>query len=765
MAYIYTLHDDCEDRSELGNKGGNLVTMTKIGLPVPPAFILTISGAYRQYKKTGKLNEAEIEKAMASLEKEMKRKLGKGLEVSVRSSGPVSMPGMMDTILNIGEMKKMKTAIAQVFESWDSKRAKDYRKMYNIPSDMGTAAIVQAMVYGNKDANSGTGVIFTRNPSTGEKGLFGEYLSQAQGEDVVSGVRTPVPVSALKTLMPKAYAELDNLTKQLETYYHDMQDVEFTVESNKLYILQTRSGKRGGYAAVKIAVDQVAEKLITREEAVMRVSVEAIRSLLHKRIKSPEKFKSVTKGLNAAPGAASGKVVFEPDDAVEWAKKGIPVILVRQDTSPDDIHGIYAAVGVLTQKGGLTSHAAIVTRAMGKACVCGAETINVDMKKKQFSVGKTVVKQGDEITIDGSTGNIYLGILPLVEVAVVQEMDKLMNWCNGFKRLGVRTNADTPEMIEQAIQFGAEGVGLCRTERMFNEPDRLAVIRSYILADTDKEKTAAIKKLLSLQKKDFIALFKVLKGLPIIIRLLDMPLHEFLPAEKDTTDPKIKQRIEDLREINPMLGHRGIRLAATNPELYQMQIAAIEAAIAAVPGSNVSIMFPQVMAVEEVNLVKTFFKEHSIKLGIMVETVRAAMTADKMGEAVAFFSFGTNDLTQATLSFSREDAEKKFLGPYLAKGLLKSDPFEVIDFEGVGRVMETAIFWGRRVNKNLEIGICGEQAGEPNSIRFANSIGVNYVSCSPFRVPIAKLVAAQTAIAEKNKLTDELIGSRDKIKF
>jgi pyruvate,orthophosphate dikinase len=762
MVYIYSLHDECEDKNELGNKGGNLVTMTKIGLPVPPAFILTISGAYRQYKKTGKLDEPAIEKAMAALEKEMNRKLGQGLEVSVRSSGPVSMPGMMDTILNIGDMKKVKAAIAQVFESWDSKRATDYRQMYGIAGDLGTSAIIQAMVYGNRDANSGTGVIFTRDPNTGEKGLFGEYLSQAQGEDVVSGVRTPVKVSALKTIMPKVYAELDKLTKQLEAYYHDMQDVEFTVESGKLYILQTRSGKRGGYAAIKIAVDQVNEKLITREEAVMRINVEAIRSLLHKKIKSPEKYKALTKGLNAAPGAAGGKVVFEPDTAVAWAKKGTPVILVRQDTSPDDIHGINAAVGVLTQKGGLTSHAAIVTRAMGKACVCGAETIAVDEEKKHFSVGEIIVKQGDEITIDGSTGNVYLGILPLEEVAFVYELAELLSWCNGFKRLGVRTNADTPQMIAKAIEFGAEGVGLCRTERMFNEPDRLAMIHAYILADTAAEKKAAIKKLLILQKKDFIALFKVLNGLPIIVRLLDMPLHEFLPAEKDTTDPKIKQRIEDLHEINPMLGHRGIRLAATNPELYQMQIAAIEAAIKDVPGCNVSIMLPQVIAVEEVNLVKTFLKESHIKLGVMIETVRAAVTADQLGAAVQFFSFGTNDLTQATLSFSREDAEKKFLGPYLEQKLLKSDPFVVIDFEGVGRVMEIAVFWGRRANKNLEIGICGEQGGEPNSIRFAHNIGVNYVSCSPFRVPIAKLIAAQTAIKEKNDTIAELTGKAKK---
>lgn len=761
MAYIYSLYDGCEDKNELGNKGGNLVTMTKIGLPVPPAFVLSISEAYRQFKKTGKINDKEIDKAMASLEKEMKRKLGQGLEVSVRSSGPVSMPGMMDTILNIGDMKKVKDAIKQVFASWDSKRAIDYRKMYGIPSNLGTAAIVQAMVYGNKDANSGTGVIFTRNPSTGEKGLFGEYLSQAQGEDVVSGVRTPVPVASLKKIMPKAYAELDKLTKQLEGYYHDMQDVEFTVESNKLYILQTRSGKRGGYAAIKIAVDMVAEGLITREEAVMRVSVEAIRSLLHKRIKSPEKYKPLARGLNAAPGAAGGKVVLEPGEAVEWAKKGINVVLVRQDTSPDDIHGIAAAVGVLTQKGGLTSHAAIVTRAMGKACVCGAESINVDMKKEQFTVGKTVVNKGDEITVDGSTGNVYVGLLPLEEVAVVPELAELLGWCNGFKRLGVRTNADSPEMIAKAIEFGAEGVGLCRTERMFNEPDRLSVIRSYILADTEKEKQAAIRKLLPLQKKDFVALFKVLKGLPIIIRLLDMPLHEFLPAEKDTKDPRVKQRIDDLKEVNPMLGHRGIRLAATNPELYQMQIKAIEAAMAEEP-ANVSIMLPQVMAVEEVNLVKTFFKERRIKLGIMVETVRAAITADQLGEAVEFFSFGTNDLTQATLSFSREDAEKKFLVPYLEKGLLKNDPFEIIDFQGVGKVMENAIFWGRRAKQSLEIGICGEQGGEPNSIRFAHSIGVTYVSCSPFRVPIAKLVAAQTAIEEKMKAKAELIGPRAK---
>jgi pyruvate,orthophosphate dikinase len=749
MTYIYSLHDGCEDKNELGNKGGNLVTMAaKIGLPVPPAFVLSISDAYRQYKRTGKLDEAEIDKAIASLEREMKRELGKGLEVSVRSSGPVSMPGMMDTILNIGDMKKVKASIRQVFESWDSKRAIEYRRLNNIPSDLGTAAVVQAMVYGNRDADSGTGVVFTRNPSTGERGLFGEYLSEAQGEDVVSGARTPVPVASLKTKMPKVYAELDKITKQLELYYHDMQDVEFTVESGKLYILQTRSGKRGGYAAVKIAVDMVAEGLITREEAVLRVTVEALRSLLHKRIKSPESYKPLTQGLNAAPGAAGGKVVFEPAEAAALAKQGVATILVRPETSPDDIHGIAAAVGVLTQKGGLTSHAAIVTRAMGKACVCGAETISVDMKAEQFVVGGKVVKKGDEITIDGSTGNVYLGLLPLEEVSVVPELAELISWCNGFKRLGVRTNADTPEMIAQAVQFGAEGVGLCRTERMFNEPDRLNVIRSFILADTDEERQAAIRELLPLQKKDFAAIFKELDGLPIIIRLLDMPLHEFLPAEKDTADPKVKKRIAELREVNPMLGHRGIRLAATHPELYKMQIEAIEQAMTAVP-ANVSIMFPQVMAVEEVNLVKTFFKDTGIKIGVMVETVRAAMTADQLAEAVAFFSFGTNDLTQATLSFSREDAEEKFLAPYLEKGLLKNDPFEVLDIQGVGKVMEAAIFWGRQAKKDLEIGVCGEHGGEPKSIRFFHAIGVDYVSCSPFRIPIAKLAAAQVALKEK----------------
>ncbi|MDP2916692.1 MAG: pyruvate, phosphate dikinase [Dehalococcoidia bacterium] len=665
----------------------------------------------------------------------------------------------MDTVLNIGDMIKVKEAIKQVFESWDSKRAIEYRRLNTIPGDLGTAVIVQAMVYGNKDANSGTGVVFTRNPSTGEKGLFGEYLGQAQGEDVVSGVKTPVPVASLKKQMPEVYAELDRLAKSLESYYYDMQDIEFTVESGKLYILQTRSGKRSGYAAVKIAVDMVAEGLITREEAVLRVTIEDLRSLLHKKIKSPESYKPLTKGLNAAPGAACGAVVFEPIEAVALAKQGISTILVRPDTSPDDIHGIAAAVGVLTQKGGLTSHAAIVTRAMGKACVCGAESINIDPQKDVFIVGETVVKKGEEITIDGSTGNVYLGRLPLEEAAIVPELAELMSWASGFKRLGVRTNADTPAMIAQAIEFGAEAVGLCRTERMFNEPDRLAVIRSFILADTEKEREAAIEQLLPLQKKDFVTIFKVLKGLPIIIRLLDMPLHEFLPSEKETTDPRVRQRIDELKEVNPMLGHRGIRLAITHPELYKMQIEAIEQAMAEVP-ANVSIMFPQVMAVEEVNLVKTFFKNRDIKLGIMVETVRACVTADQLAEAVEFFSFGTNDLTQAALSFSREDAEKKFLAPYLEKGILKKDPFEVIDFQGVGRLMEAAIFWGRRTKKELEIGVCGEQGGEPNSIRFFHSIGVSYVSCSPFRIPIAKLVAAQTAIKEKMERKAELTGSK-----
>jgi pyruvate,orthophosphate dikinase len=723
--------------------------MTRLGLPVPPGFMVSIE-SYRMFKQSSMLPSEDIEQAINTLERQTKHRLGKGLQVSVRSSAPVSMPGMMDTLLNISDIEQVKQAIKRIFDSWDNPRAVEYRRINHIPPELGTAAIVQAMVFGNKDSNSGTGVVFTRNPSTGEKGLFGEYLAQAQGENIVSGTRTPEPVSTLKSQMPHVYDELDELTKSLEYYYRDMQDVEFTIEAGKLYILQTRSGKRSGQAAVKIAVDMVLEKIITPQEALERVTYKDIQALLHRQIQSPARYTPITRGLGAAPGAIGGKAVFDVLEASLLHQKGEPVILVRPETSPDDIQGIVASDGVLTQHGGLTSHAAIVTRAMGKPCICGARDIKIDLEAESFEVKGQIVEKGNEITIDGSTGNVYLGILPVEDVELTEDLEALTGWADGFKNLGIMANADTPEMIAQAVKFGAEVIGLCRTERMFNEPERLAIIREFILADDATKKTAALEQLGKLQEQDFIALFKELKGIPIIIRLLDMPLHEFLPREEDTQETWLRQRIEELKEVNPMLGHRGVRLAVTNPDLYQMQIKAIEQAKATVPEADVSIMIPQVITSQEVLLVRGMLKDANIKLGVMMETVRACLRAGTIAYCVDFMSFGTNDLTQAVYSFSREDAEKKFLTTYLEARVLRDNPFQIIDVKGVGRLMETAIFWARRANRNIKISVCGEQAGEPTSIRFFHGIGIDSVSCSPFRIHAAKLAAAQAAIQTKS---------------
>ncbi len=749
MNYVYSFGDGFSEKSQLGNKGANLVIMTQLGLPIPPGFILTVD-VYKRWRESRLLPDDSIAEALIALEAKMAKKLGNGLQVSVRSSAPVSMPGMMDTVLNIADIDQMKAAIRRIFESWDNLRAVEYRRLNKIPPTLGTAAIVQAMVFGNRDEKSGTGVIFTRNPSTGEKGLFGEYLVQTQGEELVSGARTPNPISMLKSTSPEIYDELEKIAERVERHFCDLQDIEFTIESGRLYILQTRAGKRSGYASVKIAVDMVAEQMVTREEAISRVTVDDVRGLLHKQLKKPINRQPLVKGLNAAPGAAGGRVVLDTAAAIAQTRKGIRVVLIRPETSPDDIQGIAAADAVLTQRGGLTSHAAIVTRAMGKPCICGAEGINIDLTARQFSVNGLVVKEGDEVTVDGSTGNVYLGILPVEEVNLSPEVQDLMGWASAFKRLGVRANADTPEMIAQTRMFGAEGIGLCRTERMFNVPERLSAIREYILAENPARKAEAIERLREIQTLDFVSLFKELGGLPIIIRLLDLPLHEFLPHEREVRDPRVKRRIAELRETNPMLGHRGVRLAVTNPDIYKMQIEAIERARSEMP-ANVSILIPQVITAQEVRMVKSLLKGSSLKVGVMMETVRACMRAGHLASEVDFLSFGTNDLTQAVYSFSREDAEKKFLSTYLELGILQDNPFEVLDVKGVGRLMETAIFWARRAKREVEIGVCGEQAGEPRSIRYLHGIGVDYVSCSPFRIPIATLVAAQAAIQAKGE--------------
>lgn len=746
MGSVYLFKAGFSDKEQLGNKGANLVIMTRLGLPVPPGFVVSIE-AYKKWKDTGILPKSEIRQSLTALEAETGRDLGKGLEVSVRSSAPVSMPGMMDTVLNIGDNADMQAAIRRVFESWDNVRAIEYRRLNNIPATLGTAAIVQAMVYGNRDENSGTGVAFSRDPSTGTGDLFGEYLARAQGEAVVSGMHTPQALATLQSAIPGIFEELAAIADKLEHHFCDMQDIEFTVESGKLYILQTRSGKRSGHAAVKIAIDMVSEGIITREEAIMRVTTNDIRGMLHKRLKADD-YRPFAKGLNAAPGAATGKIVFDAHDALAMVRKGVRVILVRPETNPDDIQGIAAADGVLTQRGGLTSHAAIVTRGMGKPCVCGAEGITIDLEARQLTAENITLYEGDEITVDGTAGAVFPGVLPLEEASMTPELEMLLSWADGFKRLGIKANADTPEMILQARNLGAEGIGLCRTERMFNAPERLSEIREFILADTSTGRAAAISRLLELQTHDFAALFRELKGLPIIIRLLDLPLHEFLPGEGTVTEPRIKERIEELKETNPMLGHRGVRLAITTPEIYQMQIEAIERARQQMP-ADVSIMVPQVITSREALNVKQLLRDSKAKFGIMMETVRACMRAGRLAEEVDFFSFGTNDLTQAVFSSSREDAEKKFLSTYLQMGILRDNPFQVLDIKGVGRLMETAIFWARRAKKDIEIGVCGEQAGEPRSVEYLHGIGVDYVSCSPFRIPIARLVAAQTAIKGK----------------
>ncbi|MCL0094926.1 pyruvate, phosphate dikinase, partial [Dehalococcoidales bacterium] len=690
----------------------------------------------------------EIEQALSWLAKKAGKKLGEGLSVSVRSSAPVSMPGMMDTVLNIKDFGEVMSAVKRVFDSWDNLRAVEYRRLNQIPSDLGTAAIVQAMVLGNKDKNSGTGVVFTRNPTNGNKELFGEYLDQAQGEELVSGKRTPQPIEMLKLQLPEVYTQLERMCDVLERHFRDMQDIEFTVEGGKLYLLQTRTGKRSGRAAVKIAVDMVREGLISPEEAILRITPQEVGAVLYKQLKSPELYHPVAQGLSAAPGAAAGKVIFDPLEAVSQAKRNEKIILVRPETSPEDIQGISVAEGVLTSRGGLTSHAAIVTRAMGKPCVCGAETITIDLKQERLMIGELILRKGDEITIDGDSGNIYLGSLPLEETETSAELEELMSWADNYKRLGVWANADTVEMIAQAKKFGAEGIGLCRTERQFNSPERLSAIREFILARTSSERSAAISHLQRLQKEDFVAIFSLLDGMPIIIRLLDLPLHEFLPSAEETTDPQLKERLKELAEVNPMLGHRGVRVGITFPEIYQMQINAIIEAKAEVD-ANVLIMLPQIITVQELLWVRKYLKGSAVKLGVMMETVRACMRAGKLAQEADFFSFGTNDLTQAVLSFSREDVEKKFLSTYLELGILQHNPFKTLDIKGVGRLMETAIWWARREKEGLEIGVCGEHAGDPESIRFFHQIGIDYLSCSPFRIPVVKLVAAQAALEQK----------------
>jgi len=876
--YVYFFNEGKGDmKSLLGGKGAGLAEMTRIGLSVPQGFTITTEVCVEYYKNDKKYPQGLEEQTgenLIKLEQVSKKVLGDSknpLLVSVRSGAPISMPGMMDTVLNLGlndvtiqgiiektknerfaydsyrrfmqmfgnvvlgiehdkfeylleELKEelkvkldteidyeglkilverykklvkeetgedfpqepkaqLKMAIDAVFNSWNTKRAVTYRKINKISDDLGTAVNVQEMVFGNMGEDSGTGVGFTRNPSTGEKEYYGEYLLNAQGEDVVAGIRTPLPLSNLKNDLPEVYEELIKIVTLLEEHYRDVQDYEFTIEKGKLYLLQTRTGKRTAQAALKIAVDMVEEGIITKEEAILRVEPNQLNQLLHRRIDPKAKVEVIAKGLPASPGAAYGKVVFTADEAEEFGKEGERVILVRTETTPDDIHGMVEAQGVLTSRGGMTSHAAVVARGMGKACVAGCSTLNINIKKEIISVNDLVIKKDEFITIDGGTGEVFLGKVPTIEPKMSEEFETLLSWANKIKRLGVYANADTPEDAQKARELGAEGIGLTRTEHMFMEQDRLPIVQKMIMADTKKSRADALEKLLPVQKADFLGILEAMEGLPVIIRLLDPPLHEFLPNLEDTLievntlklknadlkelekKEKILEIVESLHEMNPMLGLRGCRLGLLYPEIYEMQVEAIiEAAIELTKkGIKVKpeIMIPLVSHVNEFTpiykkakkianeKIKSAGVKLEYKVGTMIELPRAALTADKIAKDAEFFSFGTNDLTQTTFGISRDDAEGKFLLKYVDDKILEENPFEVLDREGVGKLVKLGTKLGRETRPNLEVGICGEHGGDPRSVEFCHSVGLNYVSCSPFRVPIARLAAAHAVIKEK----------------
>lgn len=852
----------------LGGKGANLAEMTLLGIPVPGGFTITTEACalfYANGKKWPAGLEAEIDKHLKRLEEAMGAKFGdreNPLLVSVRSGAAVSMPGMMDTVLNLGlnsdvvqglivktenerfawdayrrfiqmfgnvvmniphedfehilESKKeqlgvkndvdllakdlkeivrrykkiyqertgeefpndAKTqlikAIDAVFSSWNNTRAIKYRELNDIRGLLGTAVNVQSMVYGNMGNTSGTGVCFTRDPSTGENKFYGEFLVNAQGEDVVAGIRTPEPLSGLKTKWADVYKQLVKIREKLERHYKDMQDIEFTIQEGVLYLLQTRNGKRTAHAAVRIAVEMVKEGLINQETALLRVPPAHLDQLLHPQFDPKEKKHVIAKGLPASPGAATGKVVFNAEAAEEEAKKGEPVILVRIETSPEDIGGMHAARGILTSRGGMTSHAAVVARGMGKCCVAGCSDIQISYEKRELRAGNVIVKEGDFISLDGGLGEVYLGRVTTVEPTLSGDFAKLMRWADETRKLKVRTNADTPKDAETAIKFGAEGIGLCRTEHMFFEGDRIIAMREMILAETKEAREKALAKLLPIQRKDFEQIFEAMKGHPVTIRLLDPPLHEFLPHEQENQQQmaevlgvsvaKIREKVASLHEFNPMLGHRGCRLGVTYPEIYDMQTRAIiEAACTLkLKGLKVApeIMIPLVGTLKEFTILKQdmerviqqVFKERKTTvpytIGTMIEIPRAALVADKIASEAEFFSFGTNDLTQMTFGYSRDDAGM-FLKSYLEKGILEKDPFQSIDVEGVGSLIREAIERGRRTRKDLKVGICGEHGGDPASVEFCNHVGMNYVSCSPYRVPIARLAAAQAVLKEK----------------
>jgi pyruvate, orthophosphate dikinase len=854
----------------LGGKGAGLAEMTNAGVPVPPGFTITTDVCRHYYANKQKLPkelEGQQKSAMDKLQKTLKKGFGdpqNPLLVSVRSGAKFSMPGMMDTILNLGinddvvlglhrltsnerfswdayrrfiqmygnvvegieknefeqvlesqkhkrgikldvdlnvddlkEMvanykkvfekhvgqpfpqdpwKQLEGARNAVFKSWNNQRAITYRRLNKISDDLGTAVNVQAMVFGNMGNDSGTGVGFTRNPSTGTKEFYGEYLTNAQGEDVVAGIRTPKPIMELSKDMPAVYRQLREITTRLEKHYRDVQDFEFTIEKGTLFMLQTRTGKRTAQAAVQIAVDMVKEKLISKEEALMRLEPEQIDQLLHPVIDPKAHLKVIAKGLPASPGAATGKAVFDADTAAERGKGGEAVILVRQETNPDDIHGMDAAKGILTARGGMTSHAAVVARGMGKSCVAGCEEIRVSEAQRQFSVNGTVVKENEWITIDGSTGRVILGQVPLIEPEISGEFGTFMSWADAIRKLKVRANADIPRDAKVAMQFGAEGIGLCRTEHMFFAEDRLPFMQEMIVATDVEARKKALAKLLPFQKDDFKGLFKEMKGYAVTIRTIDPPLHEFLPKTREDAEilskkinvsvDKIMAATQDLHEFNPMLGHRGCRLGITYPEITEMQAKAIISAACELAKEGVKvvpeIMIPLVGNIKEfqdqkaivVRVVEETMKEYGVKLkymvGTMIEVPRGALTADEIATEAEFFSFGTNDLTQMTLGFSRDDAGK-FIKVYLEKKIFKEDPFQTLDQIGVGQLMQMAVQKGRKVRKDLKCGICGEHGGDPASVKFCHRVGLNYVSCSPYRVPIARLAAAQAVIEGKMK--------------
>lgn len=876
--FVYLFNEGNSDmRNLLGGKGANLAEMTNIGLPVPYGFTISTESCNAYYEAgqtlSGEVKE-QILQALATLEEKAGKRLGNAADpllVSVRSGAAFSMPGMMDTILNLGmndetvkgmatltdnprfaydsyrrfiqmfsdvvlgvdiyffeqlleeyrekkgyetdpeltaedwqeviagykEIVKKHTkkdfpqdpkeqlflSITAVFDSWNNQRAVVYRRLNKIPDDIGTAVNIQSMVFGNMGDDSGTGVAFTRNPATGEPVLYGEYLINAQGEDVVAGIRTPQPIATLKEEMPEVFQQFSETCHLLEQHYHDMQDIEFTVERGKLFILQTRNGKRTAQAAIRIAVDMEKEGIIDKRTAILRVDPDQLNQLLHRRIDEKAARNLLVKGLPASPGAATGQVVFDSDEAELLINDGKKVILVRPETTPDDIHGIVAAEGVVTSRGGMTSHAAVVARGMGKACICGCESMKINLQEKQFVVGDTVVNEGDQVTIDGGTGEVMLGEIPMIDPELSEEFQLLLKWADEERKLGVRANADNPKDAKKAFEFGAGGIGLCRTEHMFMETDRLPIVQQMILAETMEERREALAQLLPMQQEDFEGIFEAMQGLPVTIRLLDPPLHEFLPDKEELlievtklqiTAPQSEElvkkeqllkKVNQLEEFNPMLGLRGCRLGMMYPEIYEMQAKAIFYAIAKLATKDISvkpeIMIPLVGHVNELKKMRQLViaageqiqEETGIEfdylVGTMIEIPRAALTADQVAEEADFFSFGTNDLTQTTFGFSRDDAEGKFLQAYIENKVLPDNPFAVLDREGVGKLVETGVKLGRTTKPKLKTGICGEHGGEKSSIEFCYHAGLDYVSCSPYRVPLARLAAAHATILKE----------------